>query len=72
MLSFSRASSTTSPADALCGSGPLRAHEGAGDVAAGRIDRSARPLPVAGAGALTRRRNAPSVAQRRAGSSTAT
>jgi len=50
VLSFSRASSTTSPADALRGSGPLGAREGAGDVAAGRIERSARPLPVAGAG----------------------
>ena len=50
MLSFSRASSTTSPADALRGPGPLGAREGAGDVAAGRIERSARPLPVAGAG----------------------
>ena len=49
MLSFSRASSTTSPADALRGSGPLGAREGAEDVAAGRIERSARPLPVAGA-----------------------
>ena len=34
----------------LCGSGPLGAREGAGDIAAGRIERSARPLPVAGAG----------------------
>ena len=50
VLSFSRASSTTSPADALRGPGPLGAREGAGDVAAGRIERSARPLPVAGAG----------------------
>ena len=50
MLSFSRASSTTSPADALRGFGPLGVREGAGDVAAGRIERSARPLPVAGAG----------------------
>ena len=29
---------------------PLGAREGAGDVAAGRMERSARPLPVAGAG----------------------
>ena len=50
VLSFSRASSTTLPADALRGPGPLGAREGAGDVAAGRIERSARPLPVAGAG----------------------
>ena len=50
VLSFSRASSTISPADALRGPGPLGAREGAGDVAAGRIERSARPLPVAGAG----------------------
>ena len=50
VLSFSRASSTTSPADALRGFGPLGVREGAGDVAAGRIERSARPLPVAGAG----------------------
>ena len=50
VLSFSSASSTTSPADALRGPGPLGAREGAGDVAAGRIERSARPLPVAGAG----------------------
>ena len=50
VLSFSRASSTTSPADALRGFGPRGAREGAGDVAAGRIERSARPLPVAGAG----------------------
>ena len=50
VLSFSRASSTTSPADALRGPGPLGARAGAGDVAAGRIERSARPLPVAGAG----------------------
>ena len=70
VLSFSRASSTTLPADALRGPGPLGAREGAGDVAAGRIERSARPLPVAGA--LTKRRNASSVAQRRARSSTAT
>ena len=49
VLSFSRASST-SPGDALRGSGPLGAREGTGDVAAGRIERSARPLPVAGAG----------------------
>ena len=48
--SFSRGSSTTSPADPLRGSGPLGAREGAGDVAASRIERSARPLPVAGAG----------------------
>ena len=34
----------------LCGSGPLGAREGAGDIAAGRLERSARPLPVAGAG----------------------
>ena len=40
----------TLPADALRGPGPLGAREGAGDVAAGRIERSARPLPVAGAG----------------------
>ena len=50
VLSFSRASSTTSPADALRGFGPRGVREGAGDVAAGRIERSARPLPVAGAG----------------------
>ena len=50
VLSFSRASSTISPADALRGPGPLGAREGAGDVAAGCIERSARPLPVAGAG----------------------
>ena len=50
VLSFSRASSTTLPADALRGPGPLGAREGAGDVAAGRIERLARPLPVAGAG----------------------
>ena len=50
VLSFSRPSSTTSPADALRGPGPLGAREGTGDVAAGRIERSARPLPVAGAG----------------------
>ncbi len=50
VLSFSRASSTISPADALRGPGPLGAREGTGDVAAGRIERSARPLPVAGAG----------------------
>ncbi len=50
VLSFSRASSTTSPAHARRGPGPLGAREGAGDVAAGRIERSARPLPVAGAG----------------------
>ena len=50
VLSFSRASSTTSPADALRGPGPLGVREGAGDVAAGRIERSARPLRVAGAG----------------------
>ena len=49
VLSFSRRS-TTSPADPLRGTGPLGAREGAGDVAAGRIERSARPLPVAGAG----------------------
>ena len=50
VLSFSGASSTTSPADAIRGFGLLGAREGAGDVAAGRIERSARPLPVAGAG----------------------
>ena len=50
VLSFSRASSTISPADALRGPGPLGARDGAGDVAAGCIERSARPLPVAGAG----------------------
>ena len=50
VLSFSRASSTTAPADALRGPGPLGAREGAGDIAAGCIERSARPLPVAGAG----------------------
>ena len=71
VLSFSRASSTTLPADALRGPGPLGAREGAGDVAAGRIERSARPLQSP-AQALTRRRNASSVAQRRARSSTAT
>ena len=50
VLSFSRASSTTLPADALRRPGPLGAREGARDIAAGRIERSARPLPVAGAG----------------------
>ena len=48
--SFSRGSSTTSPADPLRGSGPLGAREGAGDVAVRSVERSARPLPVARAG----------------------
>lgn len=34
----------------LCGSGPLGAREGTGYIAVGRIERSARPLPVAGVG----------------------
>ena len=49
VLSFSRASSTTSPADALRGFGPRGAREGAGDV--GR-----RPHRALGAPAPSRRR----------------
>ena len=38
------------PLTRFAGTGPLGARKGAGDVAAGRIERSVRPLPVAGAG----------------------
>ena len=45
VLSFSRASSTTSPADALRGPGPLGAREGAGDVGPAQRANLAAPHP---------------------------